>query len=137
MPKFVLGILIVNNLYVMQLRDNKPTISDPNVWALFGGKIEIGELPRIAFQREIQEELSISTSHFKFLTKLCNYNTFIKQNATYWVYESDVSHLWHRHVLMEGQDVGLFDFQQLLNLPMPNFIRQIVKKHRYRWRNSC
>ena len=44
---------------LLQLRDDIPTISHPNHWGLFGGRIESSESPLAAATREIVEELSI------------------------------------------------------------------------------
>jgi 8-oxo-dGTP diphosphatase len=44
--------------FLMQLRDNIPTILYPGLWGLFGGHIEAGETPEIAVVREIAEEIT-------------------------------------------------------------------------------
>lgn len=55
------NIIILNerNEVLLQLRDNKPTISYPNMWALPGGYQEAGETPKQCIQREIKEELGV------------------------------------------------------------------------------
>ena len=47
------------NLYLMQLRDNDPSIVFPRHWGLFGGAIEIGESSCQAASRELEEEIGI------------------------------------------------------------------------------
>ncbi|MBC7812680.1 MAG: NUDIX domain-containing protein [Burkholderiales bacterium] len=44
----------------LQLRDDKPNITDPNQWGLFGGWMELTEQPAAAGIREIHEELGIT-----------------------------------------------------------------------------
>ena len=44
----------------LQLRDDNPTIINPNKWSVFGGHIEPGEDPANAAVREIAEELGIA-----------------------------------------------------------------------------
>lgn len=43
--------------YLLQLRDDKPTIHMPDHWALFGGSLEPGEPPAEGIVRELMEEL--------------------------------------------------------------------------------
>ncbi|HLZ67883.1 MAG TPA: NUDIX domain-containing protein [Aliidongia sp.] len=43
--------------YLLQLRDDKPTIHMPGHWALFGGSLEPGEPPAAGMARELEEEL--------------------------------------------------------------------------------
>lgn len=43
--------------YLMQLRDDKPTILLPGHWALFGGTVDVGETAAAAMRRELIEEL--------------------------------------------------------------------------------
>lgn len=43
--------------FLMQLRDDIPTILYPGLWGLFGGHIETGETPEIAVEREVLEEI--------------------------------------------------------------------------------
>ena len=45
--------------FLFFLRDNKPTIVNPNMWGLLGGKIEDGEQPIEAIQRELKEESDV------------------------------------------------------------------------------
>jgi 8-oxo-dGTP pyrophosphatase MutT (NUDIX family) len=59
------AILIVSERYAMQLRDNKPNISSPGIWSLFGGLIRKGEKPMHAIEREIDEELCIKPERFQ------------------------------------------------------------------------
>ncbi len=38
-------------------RDNKPSISFPDMLDMLGGNVEVGEVPRLALEREMAEEL--------------------------------------------------------------------------------
>lgn len=44
---------------LMQQRDSTRDIAFPNMWAMFGGRVETGELPEDAIRRELIEELEL------------------------------------------------------------------------------
>lgn len=96
-----IAILHQENKFLMQLRDNIPTILYPGYWALFGGHIEQGESPDIAVKREILEEIGYDFSDFA-------------EFGCYWD-ETAIRHVFHapllvgldQLVLNEGWDMGL------------------------------
>lgn len=53
--------------YLFFLRDDKPTIPNPNMWGLLGGGIEKGESPLEAALREVKEETNITIYDIKEL----------------------------------------------------------------------
>jgi 8-oxo-dGTP diphosphatase len=55
--EIAIAILPFEDKFLMQLRDNIPTIPSPGLWGLFGGHIEAGETPEIAVEREVLEEI--------------------------------------------------------------------------------
>jgi 8-oxo-dGTP pyrophosphatase MutT (NUDIX family) len=107
------AILRVNGRYALQLRDNKPGISAPGVWGLFGGGVEPGEEPGQAMLRELEEELAIRPAQCRLLWYADSYNDFHKAQARHFVFEADVTDLWPQHQLLEGQADGLFRFEDL------------------------
>lgn len=56
-----------SNKYLLQLRDNKPDIPNPNVWGSLGGGIEEGEEPLEALKRELKEESNIEIYNIRLL----------------------------------------------------------------------
>lgn len=64
-PIVALAILYRENKFLLQLRDNIPTIIYPGYWALFGGHLEIGETPEEAVKREIWEEINYNLTDFQ------------------------------------------------------------------------
>lgn len=67
------GIIIENidGKLLFQLRDDKPSIPNSNMWSLFGGGIEKGESPIQAIIREVNEELGfyLDEEKIKILVK--------------------------------------------------------------------
>ncbi|MEK9627517.1 MAG: NUDIX domain-containing protein [Nitrospinota bacterium] len=122
------AILLERGRLVLQLRDNKPSIETPGVWSLFGGIIEKNEDPKEAMIREIEEELCIKVKDISFLWDL----TFYREDGEkilHKIYEADITSLWGKHSLMEGQAVGSFSFDQLKLLRVPPFIQQVVARY--------
>ena len=121
------AILLVDGNYVLQLRDNKSTISAGGKWSLFGGRINVRETPLDAIKREIGEELSLIPIEFRFLWRkeYCLEKKETKVRA--WFFVSDISSMWHEHTLLEGQDVGVFSFEEIKNLDMPFVIKKAIK----------
>ncbi|NEO27989.1 MAG: NUDIX domain-containing protein, partial [Kamptonema sp. SIO4C4] len=53
-----IAILYQQGRFLMQLRDNIPTIPAAGCWGFFGGHLEPGETPEEALIRELQEEIN-------------------------------------------------------------------------------
>ena len=104
--------------YLMQLRDDKPSIHMPAHWALFGGSLDPGETPAAAILREVEEELGFRPPSATPLANLA-LNT------------APVERLWAMHffvvpftdadlaamVQTEGAGKGLFTAAELQALP--------------------
>lgn len=123
------AILLLEDKYVLQLRDNKPNIAAPGQWSLFGGLIQNGEMPLESVEREIFEELSIHPSHYTFLWHIDYVAEHEKAMIRSWFFEADVSRIWAQHILREGQAAGVFDFRETMNLAMPSVMRETLKRY--------
>ena len=69
MIKSVKGIIVKDNKYLLQLRDNKKNIFFPNFWGLFGGRLEKDETFENAIIREIKEETNLDVRAQKKIFK--------------------------------------------------------------------
>jgi 8-oxo-dGTP diphosphatase len=102
-------LLSSENRVLLYLRDNKPALLYPNMWALPGGYIEEGETPEQCICREIEEELGI---------KLREVTLFTAAQRSYGIEHT----FWARvkfHlediVLTEGQAIRWFTFDEIKN----------------------
>ena len=53
-----IAILFKDGQFLLQLRDNIPTIIYPGHWAFFGGHVEPGETAEAGVWRELKEEIN-------------------------------------------------------------------------------
>jgi 8-oxo-dGTP pyrophosphatase MutT (NUDIX family) len=60
------ALLYQNQHFLMQLRDNIPTIIYPDHWAFFGGHLEPGETPEEGVLRELEEEIGYRPPQVNF-----------------------------------------------------------------------
>jgi 8-oxo-dGTP diphosphatase len=99
---------------LLQLRDNRPDIINPNCWTTFGGGVDEGETPDEAMHRELLEEIElelpmklwkveaipIERNDQKFIVERFNYVGRIDRAA------SEIK-------LNEGQALGYFGLEDL------------------------
>lgn len=64
--------------FLLQLRDDKPTIFFPNTLAIIGGQIEEGEEPLAAARRELHEEIQTIPENILFWKKF-EWNDLIQE----------------------------------------------------------
>jgi 8-oxo-dGTP diphosphatase len=108
------NIILLNdqNAVLLQLRDNKPTIPYPNMWAIPGGHIDKGETPLECILREVKEELGIELSNAAlFMAAERSYG----REHTYWARANfrleDIK-------LSEGQGVRWFSHDEIKNIQL-------------------
>ncbi|WP_138500412.1 NUDIX hydrolase [Nostoc sp. PA-18-2419] len=96
-----IAILYQKNKFLMQLRDNIPSILYPGYWALFGGHIEPGETPNVAVKREILEEIGYDLPPF------AEFGCYPDERVVRHVFHAPLLVELNRLVLNEGWDMGL------------------------------
>lgn len=94
-----IAILHQDNRFLMQLRDNIPTIRYPGYWALFGGHLEPDEHPDQAVRRELQEEIGHTPD------RLTPFNIYADNQVVRHVYCGQVSVDLGALQLNEGWDM--------------------------------
>ena len=108
MRKVVKAIIYNEGKYLLQLRDNKPSISYPNVWSLFGGEIEKGESKIDALIREIKEEIGWEPDNVNYITKSINY----EDKCYIFYYHTHFNANFEKLVLGEGQEMKWFTIEE-------------------------
>lgn len=123
------AILVLGGNYVLQLRDNDPSVSAAGQWSLFGGRVEENEDPVEAVSREVFEELSIIPFAYRFLWSMNRYTEFEQVVIRLWFFEAHVDEVWSGHCLKEGQAVLAFSLEQLADIDIPLVIREALERH--------
>ena len=102
-----LAVLKVDDLYLLQLRDDIPNIAYPGHWGLFGGHLDTGETPTEAVKRELLEEISYQPSPIVFLA------SFPTPKLRRHVFEASIAVDLSQLELHEGWDMGLWTLEQI------------------------
>jgi 8-oxo-dGTP diphosphatase len=102
-----IAILPYEGKFLMQLRDNIPTILYPGLWGLFGGHIEVGETPEIAVVREVIEEIG-----FEIATP-AKFGCYGDNRVMRHVFYAPLTVATDKLVLAEGWDFGLITPAQI------------------------
>ncbi|MFA6437463.1 MAG: NUDIX domain-containing protein [Candidatus Paceibacterota bacterium] len=126
--------------YLFFLRDNKPSIPNPNMWGILGGAIEDGEKPIEALEREIKEESNIKIYNIKELGRKVVMHIIknggkeqIITGKEIFVFLAETKASLSEIELYEGQRLEYFTIEEALNqdnlaLPIREIIIEFKKK---------
>lgn len=102
-----LAILHQNGRFLLQLRDDLPSIIYPGYWGLFGGHLEPGETPLEALRRELLEEINYSVSDPQ------PFRCYADKRVVRHVFCSPLTVALTQLVLAEGQDFDLVGIEDV------------------------
>lgn len=103
-----LAMLEREGRWLMQLRDEIPTIVAPGCWGLFGGHLDPGETPEQALRRELLEEISWQPPALEQVM------VHRIHRRTAYVFRSELSVPLAQLQLLEGLDMALVSREELL-----------------------
>jgi 8-oxo-dGTP diphosphatase len=101
------AILYRDGKFLMQLRDNIPTIVYPGYWAFFGGHLEPNESPEIAVKRELKEEIGYVPP------VLHHFRNYEEPKVVRHVFYGELTVELKDLVLGEGWDMGLLTVEDI------------------------
>ena len=103
-----LALLQRDGRWLMQLRDEIPTIVSPGCWGLFGGHLDPGETPEQALRRELVEEISWQPPELELVM------VHHIHRRTAHVFRAELSVPLAQLTLLEGLDMALVSSEELL-----------------------
>ena len=103
-----LAMLQREGRWLIQLRDEIPTIVAPGCWGLFGGHLEPGETPEQALRRELLEEISWQPPDLELVM------VHPIHRRTAHVFRGELSVPLEQLQLLEGQDLDLVSPEDFL-----------------------
>lgn len=128
-PTVAVAILHQGDRFLLQLRDDIPTIAYPGYWGFFGGHIEPGETPEQALKRELQEEIS-----YTFTVKPVKFGCYNEPQVIRHVFAVPLLVACEDLVLNEGWDLKLLTPQEIERgtcySAKANQVREIGPRHR-------
>ncbi|MCX7928258.1 MAG: NUDIX domain-containing protein [Patescibacteria group bacterium] len=122
------AIIFSGKKVLLFLRDNIPTIPNPNFWSLPGGCTENGESPHQTIVRELREEVSYVPKSLIYL----GYHIDFLDLSVVNVFFSRVSGEEAKnfaHTGDEGQEIKFFSFDQLFTIQLVPSLKLYLAKY--------
>jgi 8-oxo-dGTP diphosphatase len=106
-PEVAIAILYQSDRFLLQLRDDIPTIAWPGHWGFFGGHLDPGETPEVAVYRELREEIGYDAPQLT-LFRRAESDTVVRH-----VYHGPLVVPMESLVLTEGLDLDLWTVEDI------------------------
>ena len=112
---------------LLNLRDNKPQILYPNYWSFIGGGVQKGESLTHAILREVREEIEYDVEK-KDLSFIGIFDDPYGNHVH--VYKTGIEKNLNDLKLNEGQRLDFFSFEEVLNLKVPECLKDFLIKNK-------
>ncbi len=126
MQKHATSLIFYKEKILLLLRDNIPSLRNPNMWQSIGGKVEEGESFEEGVKREIYEETNLQPSKIKYLGKMVHPDFEL---AVYLV-RLDKDEMKSLKLGNEGQEIRFFGVEELESINLTPRARGIFEKNR-------
>ncbi|MDQ3077081.1 MAG: NUDIX domain-containing protein [bacterium] len=114
-------ILIHKDKFLLQHRDDKQGISNPNKWGLVGGGVDEGETPEEAIKRECSEEIGVIPRNITYIGQT------IDNKFRFYAYLDDDEVDTLR--LGEGQEIRFFAPEEVLSINLTPRVEMFFKTY--------
>ncbi|MEM9213472.1 MAG: NUDIX hydrolase [Cyanobacteria bacterium P01_F01_bin.150] len=110
-----IAILHQPGRFLMQLRDDIPTIRYPGHWAFFGGHLEPGETPDDGISRELLEEINFVPPNLKLYRSYTDTIATTDSPVIRHVYHAPLKADLSTLILNEGWDMDFLSYSDIRN----------------------
>jgi 8-oxo-dGTP diphosphatase len=117
-------IIYTGDKILLQHRDSREDINNPDTWSLFGGELENGESPKGCVIREIEEEIGAKMSQLKIYSEQTRQES--GRQVRDYIFGAKLTSPTSSLSLKEGQDMKFFTKRDLRSIDIsPAYKRQI------------
>lgn len=121
------AVIIYRGKVLMIKRDNKPDITNPDKWAIPGGKVEKGETFERTLRRELKEEINVVPQNYTFMGIF----NFIKDKVRRAIYFAELSEKEYEKIKLgdEGQALGWFLPEEIKKIGVIKEIKDFFSRY--------
>lgn len=119
MKQSSMAIVVYDKKILLLLRDDIPSLSNPNTWQLIGGGVEQGESHEEALKREIREEIGVVAKDISYLGKVVVDGI----NAAIFFVRLNKTEAGRIRLGDEGQELNFFAYDEIKDLKLTTNLR--------------
>lgn len=116
------ALILYRGKFLLILRDNKPNIPYPNLWAPLGGNSFANELPEETLKRELKEEANLEIKDFTYLGDM-------QLDSHLFLVKISGKNFKEIKKGQEGQKLEFFNFKELQKLNLATKFKNFIIKN--------